>query len=139
VRARAEGVFSLPELGFVADCVAAMADGPEPELTPCHRDYTARNWLLDDGRVSVIDFEHARIDARIWDFLRLRHQRWPGRPDLREAFLSGYGRELTEAEETLLRQCGAYNAVTTVLWALDVGDRGFEQTGRASLDLLRAP
>lgn len=139
LRARAAGLVSARELGFVADCVAALADGPEPELTPCHRDYTARNWLVDAGRVSVIDFEHARIDARVWDFLRLCHQRWPGRQDLREAFLAGYGRELTEAEDTLILRCGAYNALATVLWAREAGDRGFERTGRASLALLQGP
>lgn len=37
--------------------VAALADIPGPARVPCHHDYTPRNWLVDGGRLHVIDFE----------------------------------------------------------------------------------
>ena len=37
--------------------------------TPCHRDYCAANWLVDEKAWSgVIDFEFAYWDVRVADF-----------------------------------------------------------------------
>lgn len=60
---------------------------------PCHRDYTPDNWLADQSGawVGVVDFEHARPDHPLADLARLAAYVWPGRPDLRAAFLDGYG------------------------------------------------
>ncbi|MEU6172382.1 aminoglycoside phosphotransferase family protein [Streptantibioticus parmotrematis] len=137
-RPRAERILRTAELRFVENAVHALADHPEAELTPCHRDYTARNWLIDGDRVYVIDFEHSRTDARIWDFLRLCHQVWPHRPDLRQEFMAGYGRDFTEAERAQLELCGVHHAMTTIVWAREVGDADFERVGRDVLTRLRA-
>ena len=58
---------------------------PAPQLADQHA-----------GDVSLIDFEHARINLPARDFVRLRFRIWAARPDLRDAFLDGYGRPLTK-------------------------------------------
>jgi Ser/Thr protein kinase RdoA (MazF antagonist) len=70
---------------------------------PCHRDYTPRNWLVKDGVQSVIDFEHARLDVWLADLARLHLGIWPDRPDLKEAFLVGYGRQLSDTDHAILQ------------------------------------
>ncbi|MET9255187.1 aminoglycoside phosphotransferase family protein [Streptomyces sp. NPDC003717] len=138
-RPRAAHLLSAAELDFVRDSVACLAGLPEPDMVPCHRDYTARNWLVDGDALYVIDFEHAAVEARIWDLLRLYHQVWPDHPGLRDDFIEGYGRALSDTEHTLLRLCGAHHAMTTVVWARETGDAAFERTGRDVLARLRRP
>ncbi|MFJ6141765.1 phosphotransferase family protein [Kitasatospora sp. NPDC092286] len=86
--------------------VPAEATRIEPRhtaLTTCHGDFGPRNWLVrrdDDGRliVGVIDFERSQVEEPVRrGLMRVVLQLTPHRPDLRTAFLSGYGRELTPA------------------------------------------
>jgi thiamine kinase-like enzyme len=95
--------------------IAALAELPAPAQVPCHHDYTPRNWLVRDGRLNVIDFEWSGLDARVADFARLHLGVWATRPDLREAFLEGYGHELSQADHGILHGC----AVLTAVWLLD--------------------
>jgi Ser/Thr protein kinase RdoA (MazF antagonist) len=69
-----------------------------------HGDYSPRNWLWDGaaGHHSIIDFEESAPGIAIEDLVWLRGAAWPGRPDLRLAFLTGYGRDLTPSEERAL-------------------------------------
>ena len=46
------------------------AGAPIPTRVPCHRDFTERNWLVQNGRFTVIDFEHARLDWALVDVER---------------------------------------------------------------------
>lgn len=97
---------------------------------PCHRDYTPRNWLVaEDGALVVVDLEHARPDLRLADLERLWSGEWRRDPALREAFLAGYGRELTADEEGTLRRLSALGALSTVAWAREHGDVAFEERG----------
>lgn len=104
---------------------------------PLHHDFSPRNWLATpDGVLAVIDFEHARQDLHLAEFLRLWATLWPKRPDLEEAFLSGYGRALTGEERGALERMGALWALSTVVWAREHADREFEREGLTVLERL---
>lgn len=128
---RARGVVPL---GVVANVRAALREAlpalQRQARVRCHRDYTPRNWLAgEDGSLVVIDFEHARPDLRLADLERLWTGLWHREPALREAFLAGYGRELTPDEEETLRRVAALGGLSTVVWAREHGDAAFEAHG----------
>lgn len=111
--------------------VIAGHDHPPAVLVPTHGDWQPRNWLVDDGRVLVIDLGRADWRPAVTDFARLSRQQWEGRPDLEAAFLDGYGDDPREAgawRRALLRE-----AVGTACWAHLVGDEPFEQQGHRML------
>lgn len=118
----------------IANVTAAVGEAlprlAAEERVPCHRDYTPRNWLAaDDGALVVIDFEHARPDLWLADLQRLWVREWRRDPGLREAFLAGYGRDVTPDEEETLRRLAAFWALSTVGWAREHGDDAFEEQG----------
>lgn len=69
-----------------------------------HGDYSPRNWLWDPvpGHHGLIDFEESAPGLAVEDLVWLCGAAWPTRPDLRDAFLTGYGRLLSPAEEHAL-------------------------------------
>lgn len=75
-----------------------------------HGDYSTRNWLWDthtsngdgDGH-GLIDFAMAEHGVAVDEFVWLSGAVWASRPDLRAAYLTGYGRPLSPVEERLLR------------------------------------
>lgn len=101
-------------------------------LVPTHGDWQPRNWLVDDGRVRVIDFGRADLRPAYTDWTRLAVQQFVGEPALERAFLEGYGsdpRETGAWQRQLLRE-----AVSTTVWAHQVGDTHFEAQGHRMLD-----
>ena len=101
---------------------------------PCHRDFDPRNWLYDGRRLTVVDFEHARLDAPAWDITRLATVVWTTRPDLRAAFVDGYGPERADLwawVEALAQMDG----LSTLVWGLINGDPAFVARGRRALKL----
>ena len=102
---------------------------------PCHRDYTPRNWLVKDGVQYVIDFEHARLDVWLADLARLHLGIWPDRPDLKEAFLAGYGRQLSDTDHAIL-QGVALTATWLVVKAREIRQPALEDAFRAALQRL---
>jgi len=120
-------------LDLVRAEIAALADLPAPARVPCHHDYTPRNWLVDRGALSVIDFEWSGLDARVADLARLHLGVWATRPDLREAFLDGYGHELSQADHRILRGCAVLTAVWLLVKARETGQPSFEDATRVSL------
>ncbi|MFC5823275.1 hypothetical protein [Nonomuraea insulae] len=62
-------------------------------------DFTSRNLLCGAGIVSVIDFETSRYEAAGRNFLRFTMRTLHSRPDLRNAFYTGYGRPPTHTEQ----------------------------------------
>ncbi|HEY2265353.1 MAG TPA: NUDIX domain-containing protein [Streptosporangiaceae bacterium] len=98
---------------------------------PCHLDFQPRNWLIGrQGGVSVVDFEHARIDLPARDLVCLRFRLWPGRPDLRDAFLDGYGGPLSPAEDRLTWHLGALDALTAFARGYENADADLVAVGR---------
>jgi Ser/Thr protein kinase RdoA (MazF antagonist) len=92
------------------------------------------------GAVHVIDFEWAYLDVWVADLARLQLSVWPARPDLREAFLAGYRRELSPADHKALRGCAVLTGVWLMSKAHETGQPSFENASRtAVLRLMDAP
>ncbi|MFF4989729.1 aminoglycoside phosphotransferase family protein [Streptosporangium saharense] len=135
-RAYAADLISKPEhrtLLTRADTLATLTmDG-----AICHLDYQPRNWLVgQDSVVRVLDFEHARLDARVRDFARLEHRHWRLDPRLREEFFTGYGRAPNEAEHDLLTRFGVIEALTALVRGHERGDSRLAVHGRTLLNQL---
>lgn len=99
----------------------------EPVLVvPTHGDLSPRNWVVDQGRISFIDFGRAAWRPAATDLARLSTGHWRGRPDLEAAFLEGYGPDPREHwwPDTLLAE-----AIGVAAWAHQVGDQPFEAHG----------
>ncbi len=126
------------ELGFARAEVRMLAGLSRTNQVPCHRDYNLRNWLVAAGAVYVIDFELSRLDVWVTDLIRLHFGVWATRPDLQEAFLDGYGRELDDTDRAILRGCGILTAVWLVIKARESGQPSFEQANRLVLQRFMA-
>lgn len=115
-------------------------------LVPTHGDFQPRNWMVDpkertpDGspRLRLIDF--GRFNFRPWvsDLGRLTHLGFIENPDLKRDIYIGMGKDLqqpmTRAEREIHKLDLLVNAVTTVVWAWEMGDDHFHRAGRTMLD-----
>jgi hypothetical protein len=134
---QARTLLSNADAGVVASHLAALCDGPILRGSPCHLDFQPRNWLVSQsGNVSLIDYEHSRIDLTARDFVRLRFRVWAARPDLQDAFFHGYGRPLTEDEDELVWHLGALDALTALARGHQTGDKELTAAGLATLQQL---
>lgn len=108
---------------------AEIASWPTPPVTlvPTHGDWQPRNWLVQDGVVSVIDFGRAAMRPAFTDFARLAVQDFRRDPRLDAAFLEGYGTDPREAGTWHRNQIR--EAIGTAAWAYKVGDERFEAQG----------
>ncbi|KSU66933.1 phosphotransferase [Arthrobacter sp. NIO-1057] len=96
-------------------------------LVPTHGDWQPRNWLVEEGRLRVIDFGRFDFRPPASDFARLASQQFKELPALESAFLEGYGEDPRQEPAwsiMLLRE-----AVGTAIWAYEVGDDEFEAQG----------
>jgi hypothetical protein len=136
---RGAHLLSPEDIQFAWDQVRPMATAGPLTIVPTHMDNQPRNWMAsDDGSVSLIDFGGCKRDVWIRDMQRMYFQQWLARPDLRDAFYAGYGRTPGEADLRLLRRYLAYSALSTVVWAHEHNNPGFETHGRRMLCDLRA-
>ena len=105
---------------------------------PCHRDYCAANWLINDQGTwsGIIDFEFAYWEVRAADFSRDPNWNWLRRPDLMQAFFEGYGQPLTAREQQQLCVARAEYALGAILWGHANAFFGFEREGRQALAYL---
>lgn len=103
----------------------------------CHRDLTPENWLVHEGRLGLVDFEHTRPDAPTVDLVRLAEAHWSRDPRTRDAFLRGHG-PLDDAETERLDALSWLHGVATVAWAEAHGDAAFAARGRRLLERLEA-
>lgn len=131
-------VLTPHELAAARSQVQDLAGQPSPGRVPCHRDYTPRNWLVDADTLYVVDFEWSRLDVWVSDLARLHLGIWATRPDLREAFMSGYGRELHDADRAVLHGCAVLTAVWLIVKARETHQPAFEHDSRAALQRLHA-
>ena len=133
----AEGLVAAGVCARAEQELAGLKPGPV-ELVTSHGDYQPRNWLVDGGRIKVIDF--GRADARPWvhDLVRLTHQQFLGRPALAEAFYSGLGKQPGSSDAGLWQLENLNQALGTVVWAHKIGDAAFEQSGVERLERILA-
>lgn len=136
--ATATGLLEPDELAFVRARAGDLATLDPPATVPCHMDYSPRNWLVSEGKLYVIDFEWSRRDAWANDLMWLYFGPWRARPGLEEAFLDGYGRQISDTDREILLRCGAITAVWLVVRAHEYGDSGFEEASRRNLQRLMA-
>ena len=131
-RASHLGILTDTERRTAAAALQLVPAFQNEKPTPCHRDYCAANWLVDDsGQWSgVIDFEFSHYDVRAADFTRDAHWTYLDRPELPQAMVEGYGQRLPD--EQILFAHAEY-AVGAVLWGHENDYRGFEQEGRLAL------
>ncbi|MFE6052564.1 aminoglycoside phosphotransferase family protein [Kitasatospora sp. NPDC056446] len=106
-----------------------------------HGDNSPRNWLWHappgaPGSVGLIDFQMADHGAAVNDLVWLHGALWPNRPDLRSAFLTGYGRDLTDTEQQALRLYTARLAVSYLTTGLTEDNTMLVDRGRRVLDHL---
>lgn len=130
---QAAPLLTLPERAALATLAARLDAFAGAPRTPCHRDFTPDNWLSSGtGPLTVLDFEHARLDAPEVDLVKLRAELWPDRPDLAAAFLAGHG-ALTTDEAARLGVLLALHAAATLAWADRHVDPTFRARGRQAL------
>ncbi|MEH6373911.1 aminoglycoside phosphotransferase family protein [Streptomyces sp. KLMMK] len=100
-----------------------------------HGDYSPRNWLWDahSGHHGLIDFEESAPGIAVEDLVWLCGAAWPTRPDLRKAFLTGYGSELSEAEKRSLILFTARLAVSYLNTGLTKNETMLTDRGRTVL------
>jgi Ser/Thr protein kinase RdoA (MazF antagonist) len=133
LRPAVAGLLTRRALDAARGEIVALTEVSPPGQVPCHHDYTPRNWLVHDGTVSVIDFEWAGLDAWVADLARLHLSVWRTRPDLREAFLTGYGRRLSPADYSALHGCAVLTGVWLLSKAHETGQPSFEYASRAAV------
>ncbi|WP_112136092.1 phosphotransferase enzyme family protein [Glycomyces dulcitolivorans] len=100
----------------------------------CHLDFQPRNWLLDHRAFHLLDFEHLRRDARIRDLARSWWRHWYDRPDLKDAFLTGYEVPLGDTDRRLLDAFGCYEALTAISRGHETESGELYDFGRNLLD-----
>lgn len=101
-------------------------------IVPTHGDWQPRNWLIEKGRMRVIDFGRFDFRPAATDLCRLATQQWKQDPALEDAFLDGYMADPRDEEVwsvDLLRE-----AVATAVWAFQMGDSEFEAQGHRLLE-----
>ncbi len=136
--APAAGLLTAGELRAAREKVEALSGLGSLFRVPCHRDYTPRNWLAGADGLFIVDFEWWRPDVWISDLARLHLGIWENRPDLRDAFLRGYGRELDSTGQDILRGCAVLTASWCLVKARETGQRSFEDGSRIALQRLLA-
>jgi len=104
----------------------------------CHRDYHPRNWRWepDVGTLQIIDLGQARPDLWLVDcvhvFVLARDE-----PQLKSAFLAGYGRGLIEAEVEVVDGLIGLYGLGCLVWGHQHGSARALSDGRRYLDYLR--
>ncbi len=127
------------EAALVRSCAAGLVRlVKELPAVPAHGDMQPRNWLWDPAarRLAVIDFERAEPAPAVRDLVRLEYGPWDQRPDLREAFMGGYGRALTSTETKAMRCLAGLDALSGLRWGTSNHDHEVTSRARRTLDRL---
>ncbi|WP_244330208.1 phosphotransferase enzyme family protein [Streptomyces prasinus] len=123
---------------FIRSTVARAEGVPPLDRVPTHGDFQLRNLLLDqDGSLAVIDFERSEPGPAIRDLVRLADA-WATQPRLCDAFMAGYGRELTPAEEERFVIDSALDALSGIQYGTTHSDAETQDRGHRTLARLRA-
>lgn len=109
---------------------------PPAVLVPTHGDWHTRNWLVDGGTLSIIDFGRVALRPAATDVARLAGNEFRRYPGTEGAFLAGYGRDPREPEAWF--RLRVREAVSTAAWAYRVGDEAYEAHGHRMIAELLA-
>jgi Ser/Thr protein kinase RdoA (MazF antagonist) len=113
----ADMILPAEQLDDIRAHVRALAELGPLSAVPCHLDFTPRNLLCDtQRRIGVIDFEHTRYDLAARDLVRLSNRVWRDRPDLKDAFLAGYG-TLSDLDRQVIEHCTYLDTLTAAVRA----------------------
>ncbi|PWI05031.1 aminoglycoside phosphotransferase family protein [Streptomyces sp. NWU339] len=122
---------------FIRSIVARAEGVPLLDRVPTHGDFQLRNLLLDeDGSLAVIDFERSEPGPAIRDLVRLADA-WATQPRLYDAFMAGYGRDLTPAEEERFVIDSALDALSGIQYGATHSDAETQDRGHRTLARLR--
>jgi hypothetical protein len=134
---RGQGILTPTELDFAMTCASALDTLPKPARVPCHRDYTPRNWIIDGGRVQVIDFEEMSPDAWLTDIGRTRFGFWRDETHLTDVVLDGYGHCLSDDEAAVMTFLFVVTAVRFIVLGAELGKHNLVTRTHEVLDDLR--
>ena len=102
--------------------IARAMDVEAVTLVPTHRENHPRHWVIDPGgHARIIDFGMCEYDPWVVDAFALENEYWRVDPQLRIAFLEGYGRDISEEDEALLRAHHAVRALEGIVEAQKPG------------------
>lgn len=120
---------------YMASRLAALT--PLPGV-PTHGDVQLRNtlWNPETGVLGLIDYERAEYGPACRDLIRLEYGPWNGRPDLKAAFFSGFGRALTSLEADHLRAMTTLDALSGIAFGTGAGDEEVITRGQRTLQRL---
>src|SRR5665809_121722 len=107
--------------GLVHDHASRLAEIPGLVDVATHGDFQPHNWRWRRGRLHAFDFAGAALRPAAYDLGRLRFAACWDRPDLFAALLSGYGRELTPAEQQFMDALLPWRAVVAISMGLRHG------------------
>ena len=134
---RAEGLCEESDIQWVSAQLLALKELNTTQRVPCHRDFTARNWIWNQDQLYVIDFEMSRPDWWLFDCERLITGAFHNTPALQDAFFDAYGKHPNSDELAILKSCSAVAALSTVVWSIEHNDEAFKQDGLARLARLK--
>ncbi|MDQ1031455.1 aminoglycoside phosphotransferase (APT) family kinase protein [Streptomyces umbrinus] len=123
------------EADMVHEALDLLTRMPPQQTQPSHLDFTSRNILAHPcGRpAGVVDFETSRHEACGRDFLRITQRTLLHRPDLRQEFYRGYGRQPDAAERELIRICTVTDAAAIAVTATAQRRHAFAAEARRTL------
>jgi Ser/Thr protein kinase RdoA (MazF antagonist) len=133
--AEATGLVSGSQLDALGERAARFTPRPV-RLYFTHGDYQPRNWVIDNGRVGVIDFGRGQDRSWVSDLVRLQNQQFAEHPERERAFMAGLGRMVESEDTELLAIESMRQGLGTVIWAHGIGDRDFEEHGRTMITRL---
>lgn len=101
-------------------------------VVPTHGDWQPRNWLVHDGRISVIDFGRSAMRPVLSDWVRLEARDFRADRAREVAFVRGYGTDPREPEAWFRERLR--EAINTAVWAHLIGDAAFEEQGHQMIE-----
>jgi hypothetical protein len=136
---RMPGIVPAEDVDYARAHLRDIAALPPTYGVPAHGDNQPRNWLVDDaGTTRLIDFGRAGIDAWLRDIERMYFAEWTVDPELQDAFLDGYGHDLSDDDHAFLHCLGAAASIGGRLWAREHHNPEFEQHHVRILDTIRS-
>lgn len=88
------------------------------ELTLCHNDINAGNFLYDNDKVQLIDWEYAGVNDPAYDIAKLVLKTETKGDEARQIISKYYGRPCTKQEEKHILACGAIEDYYWFIWGI---------------------